>query len=376
MRDKISALLQKLGDGDRPVWLCLLCLTACSLLALSGVTRCFLSSWRTVWVQAAAAALGFLALGVLSCLDYRRLSALWMFYTPAAVSLVLLTFLFGYSRAGADDKAWLPILRTGFTLQPTEFLKPVFLLNFSLHLSRVKEHINRPATLAMVLLHALAAPLLIHFQGDDGTALVFALVAAVMLVGAGLSGKWIALLGGLCAACLPVGWFFILHEDQRRRVLALFSQSEELAAVSYQQAQSLAALRQGGLFGIGLFSPGHTYVPEARNDFLLAFIGESCGLLGILLALALLGFLCFRLGRRARRAGDRQGSLLCLGVLALIAVQAVMNVGMCLRLLPVIGVNLPFLSAGGSSLLGSFCAVGLAQSVCVQEKRETLAAAS
>lgn len=378
VRDGITALLQKLQklkDGDKPIWFCLLGLTACSLAALSGVAHCFLPSWRTVLVQAAAAVLGFLALGVLSCLDYRRLSSLWAFYTPAAVSLVLLTFLFGYSRAGSDDRAWLPVFGTGFTFQPTEFLKPVFLLNFSLHLSRVKKDMNRPLAVALLLLHALAAPLLIHFQGDDGTALVFALVAAVMLIGAGLSERWIALFGGICTICLPLGWAFVLHEDQRLRILSLFSQGEELAAISYQQVQSLAALRNGGLFGIGLFSPGHTYVPEARNDFILSFIGESAGLLGILFVLALLVLLCFRLARLAylaKRAKNPQGFLLCLGVLSLIVVQAAMNIGMCFRLLPVIGLNLPFLSAGGSSLLSSFCAMGLAQSVCIHKNPKPL----
>lgn len=367
--------LQKLKDGDKPIWFCLLGLTACSLAALSGVAHCFLPSWRTVLVQAAAAVLGFLALGLLSCLDYRRLSSLWAFYTPAAVSLVLLTFLFGYSRAGSDDRAWLPVFGTGFTFQPTEFLKPVFLLNFSLHLSRVKKDMNRPLAVALLLLHALAAPLLIHFQGDDGTALVFALVAAVMLIGAGLSERWIALFGGICTICLPLGWAFVLHEDQRLRILSLFSQGEELAAISYQQVQSLAALRNGGLFGIGLFSPGHTYVPEARNDFILSFIGESAGLLGILFVLSLLVLLCFRLARLAylaKRAKNPQGFLLCLGVLSLIVVQAAMNIGMCFRLLPVIGLNLPFLSAGGSSLLSSFCAMGLAQSVCIHKNPKPL----
>lgn len=363
---------RRLKNGDKLIWLSLVGLTICSLAALAGVTNSFLVSDRTLQVQAAAAALGFLAMAAVSCLDYRKIAALWPFYTPAVVALVLLTFIFGYGRAGADDRAWLPVFHTGFTLQPTEFLKPVFLLTYSLHLSKVKDKVNRPGTLALLLLHALAAPLLIHFQGDDGTALVFALTAALMLVGAGLSIQWVAMMAGAVGACLPIGWFFILHEDQRRRILALFSHGDELAAVAYQQSQGLIALRRGGLFGIGLFSSGHTYVPEARNDFILSFIGESAGMVGCLVVLALLGLLCFRLGRQALWAGNVQGSLLCVGVLALMAVQAVLNVGMCLKVLPVIGVNLPFVSAGGSSLLSSFCTVGLAISVCAQEKEPVL----
>ena len=358
-----KGILGRAAAWDPLLWFSVLGLYGLGLAGLWGLEASFEFSPRALIVQCAAGGMGLCAMAVLSLVDYRWIARQWKWFAPLLLGMVLLTFWVGFRPAGTDDRAWLPFFGTGLTIQPTEFLKVGFLLTFSLHLSRIGKGINRPSAMGLALLHAVLPPVLAHFQGDDGAALVFALTGVGMLLGAGISWKWKGLFAAGFGLSVPFTWFFLLHQDQRDRILSLFSSGEQWSDVSYQQNQGLLALRQGGLWGIGLNSPAHVYVPEAQNDFILTFLGESLGILGFLVIVALLALLCWRIGRIGFRCRNKQGKLLCLGCVLLLGIQTVLNVGMCLKILPVVGITLPFVSAGGSSLLALFCVTGLVMSV-------------
>ncbi|MEG0229873.1 MAG: FtsW/RodA/SpoVE family cell cycle protein, partial [Oscillospiraceae bacterium] len=184
---------------------------ACScfgLLVLYSMGVVFFESNSIFYVQALATVLGIIVAITISLIDYKTILQFWKIIAPIAIILVLLTFFIGLKAAGADDKAWLA-LPGGLTFQPSELLKIAFIITFAIHLNKVKESINQIGTLLLLLVHGAVPVLLIHFQGDDGTAIVFACIMIFMLFAAGLSLKYILI--GLLASpfVAAIMWFFI-----------------------------------------------------------------------------------------------------------------------------------------------------------------------
>ena len=168
------------------------------------------------------------------------------------------------------------------------------------------------------------------------------------------------------AVAVPLGYFYVLTEDQKARILSLFDLEADLLGTGWQQWQGRFALANGGVFGKGLFNGDLVQsdsIPEAYNDFIFTAIGEELGLIGCLLVFILLGALCIRIVAVAHAARDDMGNYICMGVFGMILAQLIINIGMCTSLLPVIGVTLPFFSAGGTSLLCTFLGLAVVMSV-------------
>ena len=296
----------------------------------------------------------------ISLIDYRTICSLWPVWAGIAIILVLLTFTpLGLNATGTDDTAWLKVPIIG-TFQPSELLKIAYIITFSLHLHKVSDHVNHPLTLTLLGVHAMLPISLIFLQGDDGTALVFIFITLIMLFAAGL--HWGYILGGLTAfvAIIPVVWNF-MDESKKGRFLCLLFVEEYAQTSGWQQMQGITAIGSGQLTGVGYLN-GNGFFAR-NNDFIFTVAGEEFGFLGSILLLLILALVVWALWRGARKAYDDVGTFLCIGILAMIASQSVINIGMNLRLLPVIGNTLPFFSAGGSSLLTLYFAVGVALSV-------------
>ena len=334
-------------------------LSGFSILLLSGLYHTGFASSRNIVVQSAAVFIGLVGVLILSHIDYETIARLWKLYLPLCYGLVLATFVVGAARG--DDQAWITI--GGFSLQPSELLKVAFILAFGLHLSKVEGQVNEPRQLALLCIHGGLPVLLIHFQGDDGSALMIGLIFVSMLFAAGLSWRYIVAAIGTVAVLSPVIWFFIMNEDQRSRFLIMFDPMSDPQGKGLQQLNGLMAIGSGQLRGVGLFSGEHVYVPEIRNDFIFSFVGNSLGFLGCLLVIALLTALCARLLYNAFHARDALGRYICVGAFAMVAFQSIFNIGMCLCVLPVIGITLPFLSSGGTSVVALYAAMGLVVSV-------------
>ena len=201
--------------------------------------------------------------------------------------------------------------------------------------------------------------------GDMGSALVFLVITAVMLFVAGL--HWGYFLGGiaLVAAAAPLVWTYVFSSIQKDRFLALIY-PELYPSIIYQQERGMTAIGAGGITGQGLFQGAYTQagaVPESMNDMIFTVIGEELGFVGCIAALALLCFICVRIILIGKKSRERSTNLICDGMAAMIIGQVVINVGMCLMLLPVIGITLPFFSAGGSSNLAVYLGIGLVLSI-------------
>ena len=327
-------------------------------------------SERVALVQILASVMGIAAAIIVSNFDYHFMARLWKLYMPLSVFLVILTFFIGMQvDETIDDKAWLR-LPFGLTFQPSELLKICFILSFAYHLSKVYGQINRPLNLLFLCAHGGFPIILIHFQGDDGTALVFAAIFLVMLFAAGLSWKYIIAALPVVAAAVPIVWQYFLSDDQRKRFLAVyFTEYADPLGADYQQRLSRISIGLGQLQGEGLFQESYWYVPKMHNDFIFSFICQALGFVGAMIVVCLLCGICFRCIYDAKIALDPMGAYICYGVFAMFFFQCIVNIGMCISVLPVIGITLPFLSAGGTSIAITYLGIGLVLSVHVHRRR-------
>lgn len=312
------------------------------------------SYWKT---QLMSMILGIVAAVFISMIDYRKLVKLWFIFVPVALILVGLTFTsLGYQRAGADDQAWLQI--GSINLQPSEVLKIVFILTFSYHLSRDEENMNKPLHMLLLVIHGMAPIGIVALQGDYGTAIIFAAIFAFMIISANISWQYLVAAPFAVAGAVAAMWFFALSSFHKQRILVLFHPGTD-EDVEYQQDLGLAALKSGGVFGKKLFGDDYIYVPEQHNDFIFAYVGQVFGFIGAIGIIIVLAYICLKIFADSRVTRDRLGRFICMGAFGLVLAHCIMNIGMVLKVAPVIGVPLPFLSAGGTAMVSMYAIIGL-----------------
>lgn len=367
MKSVVRSVTRYFKDTDKILWALFLGAALLGIIIQLGISHTFYDSYRKILIQGIALAIGIIAAIVISLIDYTFLGRMWKIHLPIAIFLVLLTFVIGTGREGIDDIAWI-MLPGGASIQPAEFLKISFIVSFSYHLSKVGDDLNSIPNIIALCVHGALPIVLVHFQGDDGTALVFAFMVAIMLFAAGLSWKYWAAAGGAIAVAAPLIWIFILDNDKKMRILSIFNPGIDPQGIEYQQLGGLTSIGSGQLLGKGIFSGNHRYVAEIQNDFVIAFIGEAMGFIGAIIVIGLLLGIMLRSLRVATFSKDSLGSFICIGVFANLCVQTIINLGMCLRILPVIGVTLPFFSLGGSSIISIVAEMGLVLSVYMHNK--------
>ena len=372
----MGKIIAKIADFIREtdklmVLLCVVATSFGSVAVYSATTH--LNSLRPFLVQLAGMIVGIVAAIVISSIDFEKYSKYWYLIAALGLIPVILTFFIGWAPEGTDDKAWLDL---GFTtFQPSELLKICFIITFATHLNKVKKSINKIKTLLPICAHGAIPVLLIHFQGDDGTALVFAVMVLCMMWAAGVSWKYFISAFAVVVAASPVIYFLIMNDEQRARLLNVFDIESDIMGATYQQYYGRMALANGGFWGQGLFKGSLTQsagVPEGQNDFIFVSIGEELGFVGCMLVLILLGSIGFRAIHIARNCNKQSGKIMCVGFFGMMLAQIIINIGMCVALLPVIGVTLPFFSAGGTSLICMYFGVGLVLSVYKHRNTRTL----
>ena len=282
--------------------------------------------------------------------------------------MFILVFLFGINVAGTDDTAWLR-LPGGFSFQPSELVKVVFIITFSKHLTVLIEN-DKLHTLWGVLSlggHVALPVLLVHLQGDDGTALVFAIMFIIMAFASGVQIRYFLIMLLVLCTSVPILWKYVLNDEHKNRFLAVFDiDGNAMTNYGWQQFQGKVSIASGGLNGYGLNNGPRVaagIVPEQENDFILTVAGEELGFIGCSLLLLILLLITVKTLINASKSRDIVGKFICIGVFSMIASQTVINVAMVLGLMPVIGITLPFFSSGGSSVLALLISIGLVQSV-------------
>ena len=373
MRRLLGAIADYFRECDKILILLAAAASSYGCLAVYSATNYF-GGTRQFITQAGAMILGIIAAIVVSGIDYRKLAKWWPVLAVVSIVPVILTFYVGYAPAGTDDKAWLA-LPGGIYFQPAELLKLAFIITFSTHLNKVRDRINQIKYLLPACIHGALPVLLIHFQGDDGTALIFAVMVIAMLAAAGLKARYFVIAFTAVLIMLPIIYFLIMNEAQQMRVLSMFDLEDDLLGADWQQWRARIAMAGGGFFGQGflngqLVQKGN--IPEGYNDFIFASIGEEFGFFGCLIVVALLAGICLRILYIARNANDDLGSFICIGYFAMLGAQAIVNIGMCISILPVIGITLPFFSAGGSSLACLLLGLGPVLSVYMNRNSRTI----
>ena len=314
-----------------------------------------------------AVIIGLAAAIVISLMDYRIIAKFWWAAAALALILTISVFFIGIQVSGTDDVGWIR-LPFGVTFQPSELTKICFILTFSKHISVLDEkNMLRSFTGVITLAaHAAIPAALIHFQGDDGAALVFFFMFLIMSFSAGVQLRYFIILLGAVLLAVPVLWSFILNDDQKNRLSVLFSNDDSaLQTYGWQQYQGTLSIASGGIYGKGFFSGPRVekeLVPYQENDFIFTVAGEELGFIGCAAIILLFALILLRIIIISSRMSDILGKSICAGFFALIGVQAMINSGMVLGILPVIGVTLPFFSSGGSAAVCIFLGVGLVQS--------------
>ena len=352
-------------------------LAALAAAALLAVGLCFIysASWRGEEIGIAGAWFGkqiewacfgvALAL-VLALVDY-HLWIRWAWWIWLFAVLLLFAVLFvGQKVYGASR--WLNLF--GILVQPSEFAK----LATVVLLARVLGGgFFEPKSFAFLLVGMLVTALpvfLILREPDLGTAAILLPVLVCMVVAGGGAWRWLFGLAAAGAALSPLAWF-VLGDYQKDRILTFFDPSRDPLGANWNATQSAIAVGSGGFWGKGFLHGTQNvlgFLPRtvSPSDFIFPVIAEETGFVGSLVLLALFAFLLFRYLLAAASAADSEGSLLATGIAGLLFFHVFVNIGMTIRLLPITGLPLPFVSSGGSFLLAMFAGLGLVQSVVVR----------
>ena len=321
-----------------------------------------------VRTQIMAACIGIIIAVIISVIDYEYITRYWWLLAILSIGLFIYVFLFGITISGTDDTAWIR-LPGGLTFQPSELVKIFFIVTLAKHIDTLQSKGKLKTFLGVLslLLHVGVPVVIIHMQGDDGSALIFFFIMLVMCIVAGVQGRYFIALGSILAIGLPLLWNFFLNDEHRNRILALFDlDSNALTNYGYQQYQSKVSIASGELTGYGVgqgYRTGVGFVPEQENDFIFSVAGEEMGFLGSILIILLLLLMIVKVFFIGLGARDKLGSYIAYGMFGLLASQTIVNLGMVLGLLPVIGITLPFFSAGGTSSMCLYFGIGLVQSV-------------
>lgn len=336
-------------------------MTLLSVLTLAGAANVL--GTRYAILQAATAFVGIVFALVISFFDYEEvINRLWIPFSIASVVMIVAVILFGTSPDGSQNN-WIEIPGVPFNIQPSEFVKLTFVMVYAKHISVVKEKINKITSVIGLAVHAGVIFGLLLISGDLGSALVYVAITAFMLYAGGLSLWYFAAALVLVVIAFPYIWPH-LDEYQQMRILCGFNPELDPIKYGYNAIMSRKAVAAGGFRGAG-FDGGTVWpqVPVAYADFLYCVLAEKFGFFGTATYMILMLAMVIRLIILARRARKSMGTYIIIGFAGMMIAQAIENIGMCLAMLPVVGITLPFFSYGGSSMLSMYLSVGVIESI-------------
>ncbi|THI91288.1 rod shape-determining protein RodA [Nocardioides sp.] len=360
------------SDIDRPLLVAVVALSVigCSLIWSATLERDDLTGGDPrafLFKQVVNVVLGLGLMAIVVMTDHRWVRILAPVAYLLAVTGLVLVLVMGSTINGS--RSWLII--GGMSFQPSELAKLAVVVGMALVVAERSEGRwrDRVGTVDVLLMLAVAGvpAALILTQPDLGTMLVLTATVFGVIAASGVHRRWLAALaaGGVAAAAGAVA-SGMLEQYQILRFLAFTDPGLDPRGAGYNVEQARIAVGNGGLFGQGLFGGSQTqsgFVPEQHTDFVFTVAGEELGLVGATLIVALLGVVLWRALRIAVRTDDVFGRIAAAGIACWFGFQAFQNIGMCLGIMPVTGVPLPFVSYGGSSMFASMLAVGLLQNI-------------
>jgi len=366
-----------LKQFDYPLFVAVLLLTAIGLVALrSAIGEAEVT--KTWLKQLIFACVGVVMAITISAIDYKDFKTLGIILYLGSIMLLVLVLLVGDERHGA--RSWLEVPFVNMSFQPSELAKVAFAVVVPVFLERLKEGKDIGKNVIKLLIYAMLPIGLILLEPDVGTTTVFIFAFIVMLFIYGIPYKFFLAAMGTLAVAAPVFWFFVLPEKShiRHRILTFIFPETDLSGAGMQVYHSKLTIGSGQLFGKGIFyniqakSSGLTssyYVPENQTDFIFSVIGEELGFVGSVFVVAIVFFILFRCIYIAMNSRDAYGSFLVICITSMLGFHFIENIGMCIGVLPVTGIPLPFVSQGNSSLLTNYLNLGLLLSVSMRRKK-------
>jgi rod shape determining protein RodA len=315
----------------------------------------------------------------ISAIDYKDFKTLGIPVYIGSIALLVMVLIFGNVHAGS--KSWLEIPFVGFSVQPSEFAKVAFTVVVPVFFERLKEGKDLGKNIFKLLIYAMLPIGLVFLQPDVGTALVFVFAFVVMLFIYGIPYRYFLMAFGAFAVSAPVLWFFVIPNKFphiRKRIMTFIFPETDLSGAGMQVNNSKMAIGSGRLFGKGLFfgiqdqnigSTSSYFVPERESDFIFSVIGEELGFVGSVLVIILVFFILYRCIYISMSARDYYGSYMAICVTSILAFHFIENIGMCIGIMPVTGIPLPFVSQGNSSLIANYMNIGVMLSISMRRKK-------
>ena len=366
--------------------------TLYGMVLIASATH-FRGTLKYVAIQGFGLLIGVLLYFFFSAVDVGELSKKWKWLLIFNFGFILLLRTpFGLTRNG--NRAWLGVndigkrLGIGFlenfpiTVQPAEIVKITFILLLARQLALLQEKRDLRSFTNVIQPTAHAGVMFVFYyilSKDAGSGLVYLFVFLCMAFAAGFALRWIFLgVGGAVGAFLAAWNLGLLRGDWYDRIKVILDHSYQPEKKGFQQTRGMLALGSGKLTGQGLFQGTQTQssakwsLPERQTDFIFCVCGEELGFIGCLLIIVLLLAIIVRCLIVAREAPTRMESLVCVGMAGMLIFQTIANIGMCLFLMPVIGLTLPFFSYGGSSVVTLFGAMGVVSGIKKRSRPEWL----
>ena len=353
--------------------LCLVC-TAFGMILIASATNYLgpATQFKRVMIQTAGAVIGIGAYFIFSNLDMEYFSEKWWLFLLFDIGFTaLLRTPLGVERYG--NRSWLEIPHFPMNIQPAEIVRLTFTVLLARQIAwfRDNRQMKGLGSLFFPMAHAGFMFVWIYvISKDAGSGLMYLVIYAGMALAAGLAWYWFVIgFGGLGLGIGLLALFEKLPQYWVDRFHVLFDHSFSPLGKGYQQTRGMLALGSGGLFGQGLFQGIQTQgvidgsLPARQTDFIFCVCGEELGLAGCLAIIVLEFLVVYRCFQTARQARSSMEALICVGFGTMLIFQTVENIGMCLFVMPVIGLTLPFFSYGGSSIVALYAALGMVSGV-------------
>ena len=358
-----------------------LCLLASGygLLLVFSATR-YLNSNRPIMVQALAVVLGVAAYMLLTMVDFHLfVEKNWKYILAFNVVFILLLLTPLGEDYNSGNLNWIHIPGFPVDMQPNEIVKLPFILLLSLQITKIQEQERDISSLPSLIqiggFTVFMLGLIAVVCGDMGMCVIYMMIFVFMAWASGVKVRWFVLVGGGLILTVVILWLFVLPEtslwnDYRiMRFRVVLDHDLDPMDKGFQQSRSILAIGAGQLFGQGYLQGAYTQssysqtLPARQTDFIFAVCGEELGLVGCMLLLLILSGVVLRCIWVGRHASCPFDSYVCMGVAGMLLIQITLNVGMCLYILPVMGLTLPFISYGGSSIITLYAAMGMVSSV-------------
>ena len=356
------------------LFLCVLA-TAFGMVIIASATR-YSGSSRFLVVQGAALVLGVLLYVVISSLDIEILAEHRQLLMLFNVAFLAMLYVWGVED-NTGNRAWLDLPLLPVNIQPAEICKITFIIVLAKTMSIHRDKLSGVRSVAAITVQTLLmVGLIMVISKDAGSAIVFLFIFLVMAFVGGVRSWWFLLALLVAAVIFPYVWKNVIQDYQKQRILMFFDETidPEGKGIRWDTNRSVAMLSGGGVSGQGLFHGVMTQshaIAAQHTDFIFSVIGEELGTLGCLFTVLLLVAIIARCIQVGLKTTNYMNRLICIGLASILIFQVLINVGMCIGVFPVIGLTLPFISYGGSSVVTVFLAMGLVSGIHMRPNPES-----